>query len=266
MALPRNLSNLAQGANSSGVLQTSSGGTGATTLTANNVLLGNGTGSPSFVAPGSNGNVLTSNGTSWISSAAAGGSIINIQYFPTAGTFTYTKTAGTNKILCYCIGGGGGGAFATGQPGGGGGAGGTAVKFISNASAITTLTVVVGSGGSSAAAGNNSTVAFPSPINTITGNGGSGASNRFGGNGGQTANSDINLEGGAGNGGYDPYYNANWNGLAGGYPAMFGVGGGAASYSNSAIPGKFGGGGGGGSYYISGGSGGSGLVVFYEYG
>ena len=47
------------------------GGTGLTTLTANNVLLGNGTGSLVSVAPGTSGNVLTSNGTSWVSSAAA---------------------------------------------------------------------------------------------------------------------------------------------------------------------------------------------------
>lgn len=49
------------------------GGTGATSLTANNVILGNGTSSVQFVAPGTSGNVLTSNGTTWISSAPTGG-------------------------------------------------------------------------------------------------------------------------------------------------------------------------------------------------
>jgi len=48
------------------------GGTGASTLTANNVLLGNGTSAVQFVAPGTNGNVLTSNGTTWVSAAAGG--------------------------------------------------------------------------------------------------------------------------------------------------------------------------------------------------
>lgn len=43
------------------------GGTGATTLTANNVLLGNGTSAVQVVAPGTSGNVLTSNGTTWTS-------------------------------------------------------------------------------------------------------------------------------------------------------------------------------------------------------
>lgn len=40
-------------------------------LTANNVLLGNGTGAPLFVAPGTSGNVLTSNGTTWTSATPA---------------------------------------------------------------------------------------------------------------------------------------------------------------------------------------------------
>ena len=44
------------------------GGTGLATLTANNVLIGNGTSNVAFVAPGTNGNVLTSNGTAWVSS------------------------------------------------------------------------------------------------------------------------------------------------------------------------------------------------------
>jgi hypothetical protein len=48
-------------------LPVASGGTGATTLTANNVLLGNGTSAVQVVAPGSSGNVLTSNGTTWTS-------------------------------------------------------------------------------------------------------------------------------------------------------------------------------------------------------
>lgn len=54
------------------------GGTGLSTLTANNVILGNGTAAPLFVAPGTSGNVLTSNGTTWTSAAAAssGGDVV----------------------------------------------------------------------------------------------------------------------------------------------------------------------------------------------
>ena len=55
-----------------GTLPVANGGTGATTLTANNVLLGNGTSAPLAVAPSTSGNVLTSNGTTWQSTAPAG--------------------------------------------------------------------------------------------------------------------------------------------------------------------------------------------------
>lgn len=55
-------------------LPVANGGTGATTLTANNVILGNGTSAVGFVAPGANGNVLTSNGTTWTSAAPSAGS------------------------------------------------------------------------------------------------------------------------------------------------------------------------------------------------
>ena len=53
----------------SGTLAVANGGTGATSLTANNVILGNGTSAVQFVAPGTSGNVLTSNGTTWASTA-----------------------------------------------------------------------------------------------------------------------------------------------------------------------------------------------------
>jgi hypothetical protein len=55
-----------------GTLPVASGGTGAATLTANNVLLGNGTSALQSVAPGTSGNVLTSNGTTWESTANNG--------------------------------------------------------------------------------------------------------------------------------------------------------------------------------------------------
>jgi hypothetical protein len=54
---------------SEAALAVSRGGTGAATLTANNVVLGNGTSAVQFVAPGTSGNVLTSNGTTWTSAA-----------------------------------------------------------------------------------------------------------------------------------------------------------------------------------------------------
>jgi hypothetical protein len=56
---------------STGTLGADQGGTGLATLTANNVLLGNGTSAVQFVAPSTNGNVLVSNGTTWTSAAPA---------------------------------------------------------------------------------------------------------------------------------------------------------------------------------------------------
>ena len=52
-------------------LPVASGGTSLTTLTANNVILGNGASAPTFVAPSTSGNVLTSNGTTWQSTTPA---------------------------------------------------------------------------------------------------------------------------------------------------------------------------------------------------
>ena len=73
-----NLSAASSGANSditsitglTTALTVAQGGTGAATLTANNVVLGNGASAVQFVAPGSSGNVLVSNGTTWTSGGA----------------------------------------------------------------------------------------------------------------------------------------------------------------------------------------------------
>jgi hypothetical protein len=71
----------------SAAVTASQGGTGLTAITANNVMLGNGTGSVQVVAPGTSGNVLTSNGTTWTSSAALG------QTYPGAGIPNSTGSA-----------------------------------------------------------------------------------------------------------------------------------------------------------------------------
>jgi hypothetical protein len=91
-----------------GTLGVANGGTGATTLTLNNVLLGNGTSAPQVVAPGTSGNVLTSNGTTWASTTPSssgsakawvyfggqvGGTIIgsyNVSSITKTGTGAYT--------------------------------------------------------------------------------------------------------------------------------------------------------------------------------
>lgn len=52
-------------------LAVADGGTGVSTIPANAVVLGNGTSAIQTVAPGSSGNVLTSNGTTWTSATPA---------------------------------------------------------------------------------------------------------------------------------------------------------------------------------------------------
>ena len=82
-------------------LTVAQGGTGAATLTANNVVLGNGTSAVQFVAPSTAGNLLTSNGTTWTSTApAAGGTVTSVATGNglTGGTIT---TSGTISLDFY---------------------------------------------------------------------------------------------------------------------------------------------------------------------
>ena len=87
------------GTNATGTLPVANGGTGASSLTANNVLLGNGTSSVQAVAPSTNGNVLTSNGSTWVSQAPAGGGVTSLN----GQTGAITNT-GFNNIGSYSCG------------------------------------------------------------------------------------------------------------------------------------------------------------------
>lgn len=62
---------LDQSAAITGTLGVTNGGTGQASLTSGYVLIGNGTSPVSLVAPGTSGNVLTSNGSTWVSSTPA---------------------------------------------------------------------------------------------------------------------------------------------------------------------------------------------------
>jgi trimeric autotransporter adhesin len=76
------------------------GGTGSANLTADNVILGNGANTVKVVAPGTAGNVLTSDGTTWVSQEGGGGG--------GAGTITrtdFTATLGqTTFVVSYPVG------------------------------------------------------------------------------------------------------------------------------------------------------------------
>jgi hypothetical protein len=84
----------------SGTLGVARGGTAASTLTAENVIIGNGTSAVKFVAPGTSGHVLTSNGSVWASTAPAAPSAPTTEQVLTAtagasagGVGTYTMAS-----------------------------------------------------------------------------------------------------------------------------------------------------------------------------
>ena len=229
----------------SGTLPVANGGTGAATLAANNVLLGNGTSAFQTVAPGTNGFVLTSNGSSWVSAAITVGTTATV--FASSGTFTIPS--GITKVKMTVVGGGGpgsspvtggGGGSAWRQGGVGGSGGGAAIKWLSGLTPGNTLTVTVGgSGGTSSVASGTQT------ITTVSATG--GANNYAAG--GIGANGDINIRGSVGGSGTFFVSSIGGQGYGGGGgSSIFGGGGqaGTGGLGNGGAGGAYGGGGGGG--------------------
>lgn len=184
----------------------SQGGTGVTSITANNVVLGNGTSAIQTVAPGASGNLLTSNGTTWTSAAPAS-SFVGYRGQVFTGNGTFTIPTGITAVKVTVVGGGGG---ASAVYGGGGAGGGSAIKFLTGLTPGNTLAVTVGSGGSgtstsSGGTGGTSQVASGTQtITTISATGGAGGNTglNVGATGGLGSNGDANIRGqasGAGN-------------------------------------------------------------------
>jgi hypothetical protein len=88
-------------------LAVADGGTGASTLSANAVLLGNGTSALQTVAPSTSGNVLTSNGTTWTSATPAGGIGIGQTWQDVTGSralgTTYTNSTGKPIMVAVSL-------------------------------------------------------------------------------------------------------------------------------------------------------------------
>ena len=129
-----------------GTLPVANGGTGATTLTSGNVLIGAGTSAVTSVAAGASGNVLTSNGTTW-TSAASGGGQYKIELFTAPGT--WTKPASCTQVKVTVIGGG-----AATTPNVIAGRGGLAIA--ANVPVTAPVTVTIGAGGPGGTSGGTS--------------------------------------------------------------------------------------------------------------
>jgi hypothetical protein len=247
----------------------SDGGTGLTTLTENAVILGNGTSDPTFVEPGTAGNVLTSNGTTWVSSASGAAGLQNfvIQVFTTSGTYTPTPGMLYCEVEVIGAGGAGSGRTGAGQYMTGGGAGGRAIRRLTAAQIGASQSVTIGAGGTGVSGGSGNdggSTALGTLVSATGGIGGAfGASAIIGSSGGLGADGDVNIPGapsaiahvaaigfaGAsspyGAGGREELANTNGKNASG-----YGAGGGAS------------GSGGGGA---AGGEGSNGLIVIREY-
>ena len=100
LTLGGTLANVDLAAAVTGTLPVANGGTGATSLTANAVLIGSDTSAVSTVSPGTSGNVLKSTGSAWASSAPSGQpdpTLTGVNLAATAGQFI-VATAGSITI------------------------------------------------------------------------------------------------------------------------------------------------------------------------
>lgn len=158
-----NLSQLANNVNTSGLLNAAAGlynqtpvangGTGVASVASGNILVGAGTAAMTPLAGGTVGDVVTWNGTEWVSAAGAGGPapVTTIYTSPA----TWTKPASVKAVKVTVVGGGGSAGTAksktipVAQPTylSGGGGGGAAIATILASAIPGPVTVTVGAGG-----------------------------------------------------------------------------------------------------------------------
>ena len=221
----------------------------------------------------------------WLADVTGVSPVINLVVFATAGSFTYTPSAGLLYALAEGVGGGGGGGGASSNSGmtaagGGGGAGGYARKLLTAAQIGASLPVTVGAGGSQGssaggAGGNGGATSLGSFLQANGGGGANGSAPSLagtGGPGGAGSAGDVTAIGGAGQGGISGTQTAIAAvGGNGGGSYFGGAGRGAVTVvGSSGVSGDRGGGGGGGGSFnalagANGGLGGTGLLVIIEF-
>jgi hypothetical protein len=186
----------------------SSGGTGQTSYTDGQLLIGNSTGNTlnkATLTAGSGVTITNGAGAITIAASSSGGGFSNIQVFTSSGTFTVP--AGITKVKVTVVGGGGGGGAGQADPTGGGGGGGTAIEIISGLTPGGTVTVTVGAAGASGGifntglpGGTGGTSSFGAFCSATGGSGSAGGNSGgyLGGAGGLGSGGDLNIRGGTG--------------------------------------------------------------------
>jgi len=179
-----NLSQLANNVNTTGQLNAAAGlynqlpvangGTGVATVASGNILVGAGTAAMTALAGTNVNDVVTWNGTAWVSTVSGGGPapILRVYTSPSP----WIKPASLKGVKVTVVGGGGGGlGISNGTVGliSSGGGGATGITVIAAPSIPGPVTVTVGTGG----AGGAGTVTTPS---TVGNPGGTGNTSSFG--------------------------------------------------------------------------------------
>ena len=159
-----NLSQLANNVNTSGLLNAAAGlynqtpvangGTGVASVASGNILVGAGTAAMTALAGSATNDVVTWNGSAWVSAASAGSSQATTMTVYTSPA-PWTKPATVKAVKVTVIGGGGGGAGGKGSapgpnvslPVGAGGGGGGAIGLVPAPSIPGPVTITVGTGG-----------------------------------------------------------------------------------------------------------------------
>lgn len=129
-----------------------------------------------YVVPGTSGNLLTSNGTTWVSSASSSYAGFTTVIF--TGPGSWTPPAGITRARIMVVGGGGGGSTSSpGVAGAAGGEAGMAMAYCTGLSGPYSITVGAGGAGASSpasggASGGSSSISGTNVNISATGGGG----------------------------------------------------------------------------------------------